>query len=277
LKRHGLSAEKVNCRRHFPERGLPLRNPDLPRIAILAEQGCAVFSWASTRSAIAASGAELLFFIERPTNRYRRRWRDLPARVAWRLLLNAECLLAGHRQPPFEPGHVMPLACSFKGHFKDFSDEEIARIKAADVDLIIRLGGRGIYRGAMLNAARHGIVSIHHGDNRAFRGGPPGFWEIVEGATRTGYVVQRLTNTLDGGEILARGDTATATYVGLNRKNLFAAADEALRGVLEHFIAHHRLPDPEPPLRELGPIYKMPGLRALGRYCWKVWIRPGRI
>ncbi|MDW6023461.1 hypothetical protein SAZ10_17060 [Mesorhizobium sp. BAC0120] len=251
-------------------------NPDLPRIGILAEEGCAVFSWASTRSAIAASGAEMLFLIERPTNRYRRRLRDLPARAAWRLLLNAECLLAGQRQPPFDPGQVMLLACRFKGHFKDFSDEEIARIKAADIDLIIRLGGRGIYRGAMLTAARHGIISIHHGDNRAFRGGPPGFWEIVEGAPRSGYIVQRLTSTLDGGEVLARGDVVTAGYIGLNRKNLFAAADEALCGVVEHFIAHRRLPDPEPPLHELGPIYKMPNLRALGRYCWKVWMRGER-
>ena len=28
--------------------------------------------------------------------------------------------------------------------------------------------------------ARHGVWSYHHGDNRFYRGGPPGFWEVME-------------------------------------------------------------------------------------------------
>jgi methionyl-tRNA formyltransferase len=116
------------------------------------------------------------------------------------------------------------------------------------------------------------MVSIHHGDNRVFRGGPPGFWEIMKGAVRSGFIVQRLTPKLDGGAVLVRGDQPTARYWALNRKNLFDAADLALSEAVRHFIETGRLPDPEPPVASFGPIYRMPGLGALVRYFTKVWV-----
>jgi hypothetical protein len=239
-------------------------------IGIIAEEGAAVFTWDRTREAIEASGAGIRYFVERPQNAYGRRKRDLPARASMRFLIRAESRLAGFRQSWFDQPAATALACSFKGHFKDFPEAEIAKI--AGVDLLIRLGGRGIYRGGILEAARHGMVSIHHGDNRTFRGGPPGFWEIMQGAPRSGFIVQRLTPKLDGGAVLVRGDQPTARYWALNRKNLFDGADLALNGVVRHFIEKGRLPDPEPPVASFGPIYRMPGLSALGRYFVKVWL-----
>lgn len=241
-------------------------------IGIIAEQGSAVFTWDRTRAAVEASGAAIVHFVEQPQNAFGRRKRDLPARAAMRLLLRSESRLAGFRQSWFDPPAPIPLACSFKGHFKDFSESEVAKIGAAGVDLLIRLGGRGIYRGGILVAARHGMISIHHGDNRMFRGGPPGFWEIMRNAPRTGFIVQRLTAKLDGGAVLARGEQATARYWALNRKRLFDAADLALSDVVRHFVEKGRLPDPEPAVASFGPIYRMPGLGALARYFMKVWI-----
>jgi hypothetical protein len=46
------------------------------------------------------------------------------------------------------------------------------------------------------------------------RGGPPGFWEVFEKHPSTGFIVQRLTDELDGGDVLLRGSISTeATYI----------------------------------------------------------------
>ena len=64
---------------------------------------------------------------------------------------------------------------------KDFvySKEGINKIKKLNLDIIIR-GGSGILKGEVLNSARLGIISFHHGNNLVNRGSPPGFWEIYE-------------------------------------------------------------------------------------------------
>jgi hypothetical protein len=94
----------------------------------------------------------------------------------------------------------------------------------------------------------------------------------MQGAPRSGFIVQRLTPKLDGGAVLARGDQPAARYWALNRKNLFDAADQALSQVVRLFIEKGHLPEPEPPVASFGPIYRMPGVGALVRYVMKVWV-----
>lgn len=198
----------------------------------------------------------------------------MPARLAWRVLSWAEDRAIKAEHLSFRPDGSIPLACSFVGYFKEFPAAEIAKITAEHTDLLIRLGGRGIYRGSILDAATYGMVSIHHGDNRLYRGGPPGFWEIMNGEARCGYIVQRLTRVLDGGEVLARGEIDTARFAALNRTHLFKAADAALAVIVADFLRTGRLPEPEPPSEQLGPIYRMPGLADLARYVWRAWLSP---
>ena len=57
----------------------------------------------------------------------------------------------------------------------------------------------------MLNASKNGIFSFHHGDNLLFRGGPPDFG-VYFSKPLTGFIIQKLTNVLDGGEIIFRQD-----------------------------------------------------------------------
>lgn len=72
----------------------------------------------------------------------------------------------------------------------------------SEVDVAVHFGV-GILRGEILEAPTLGVIGFHHGDLRFYRGGPPGFWEFVHGRSTTGVTVQRFTETLDGGEILA--------------------------------------------------------------------------
>jgi hypothetical protein len=125
---------------------------------------------------------------------------------------------------------VRPVV-SPSGHVHRFAPEDIAAIKSRNLDLILRMGS-GILRGEILNAAAHGIVSFHHGDNRTHRGGPAGFWEVLEKRDFSGYIVQRLTEQLDAGEVLARGEVATKARYLLNQHHLFKCSLASMVDVL---------------------------------------------
>ena len=89
-----------------------------------------------------------------------------------------------------------------------FPERALEDIQSRDLDVLIR-GGFRILRGGILKAARFGVWSYHHGDNRVNRGGPPGFWESFEGWPETGSVLQILTEDLDNGRILYRSWSCT--------------------------------------------------------------------
>jgi hypothetical protein len=98
------------------------------------------------------------------------------------------------------------------GRFTDtFSDDDVAAVRRHDLDVLVRVGFR-ILKGSILDAARHGVWSFHHGDNRTNRGGPPGVWEVLEDRQETGVTLQRLSSELDGGEVLARGVGRTERF-----------------------------------------------------------------
>ena len=65
--------------------------------------------------------------------------------------------------------------------------------------------GFNIIRGDILQTARFGVWSFHHDDEQKYRGGPPCFWEIVDGDPVTGVILQRLIDKLDGGIVLKKG------------------------------------------------------------------------
>ena len=69
---------------------------------------------------------------------------------------------------------------------------------------------------------RFGVWSYHHGDNRVNRGGPAGFWEVVEGHPVTGSILQVLSEELDAGRVIYRSCASTAKYsVARNRNNYY--------------------------------------------------------
>jgi hypothetical protein len=95
-----------------------------------------------------------------------------------------------------------------KGFVDRFSQEDIARIREANLDVLFRFGFR-IIRGEILSCAKYGVWSFHHADNREYRGAPPAFWEMFEGNPVTGSILQVLTEALDGGRVIYRSLSAT--------------------------------------------------------------------
>lgn len=114
--------------------------------------------------------------------------------------INAESLL-----PPSIRMRVAPVE---KKYVDRFAEGDVAAIKQAGLDVIIRFGFR-IIKGEILNSARYGVWSYHHGDNREYRGGPALFWEIYERNPVSGSVLQVLTEDLDAGHVLYRSWSAT--------------------------------------------------------------------
>ena len=152
-----------------------------------------------------------------------------------------------------------------KGEEKRFSyrflEEDIERIKELDLDIMVRFGF-GILRGEILNAAKKGIWSLHHGDNRINRGGPPAFWEVANREEVTGITLQELSENLDDGKVIKRSFIKTNNtsfyrnkievfWAGIELFNL--ALDELSHGILKYeeeksslqFYCHPLYKDPD--------------------------------
>ena len=69
---------------------------------------------------------------------------------------------------------------SKSGLILEFTNDDLSLISHHKLDCIIRCGS-GILKGGILNCTEFGVLSFHHGDNRVNRGGPSGFWEVLNG------------------------------------------------------------------------------------------------
>ena len=119
-----------------------------------------------------------------------------------------------------------------------YEHEDIKRIKELNLDLLIR-GGSGILRGDILDACPNGVISFHHADNDINRGGPPGFWEVYDRSARTGFVIQRLKDELDGGDVLYKGFVSTHWFYSLNLAYLYEVANPFFHHVLEDITSEN--------------------------------------
>jgi len=120
-----------------------------------------------------------------------------------------------------------------------YGEEDIKRIKDLDLDLLIR-GGSGILRGEILDICPNGVISFHHADNDINRGGPPGFWEVYERNPRTGFIIQRLKNELDGGDVLYKGFVSTSWFYSLNLAKLYEVAIPFFHYVLDDITSERK-------------------------------------
>ena len=117
---------------------------------------------------------------------------------------------------------VIRVTPEMKGYCDWFPDNTIEEIRKFDLDVAFSIGFR-ILKGDVLKIARNGVWSYHHGDNLVNRGGPAGFWEVMDGTPVTGSILQILTEDLDNGCVIYRSWSPTSDRfsVKANRNNLF--------------------------------------------------------
>ena len=125
-------------------------------------------------------------------------------------------------QPLLADVPVIPVTPEMKKFSDWFPEDALKQIREFDLDVALSFGFR-ILKGEALNIARHGVWSFHHGDNFVNRGGPAGFWEVMDGEPVTGSILQVLTEDLDNGRVLYRSWSPTADRfsVKANRNNLY--------------------------------------------------------
>ena len=131
-------------------------------------------------------------------------------------------------------------------------------VKNSNPDFVLRFGF-GILDGEILDCARYGVWSYHHGDPTQFRGQPPGFWEIAKKVPVTGVVLQRLSNELDGGEILHSGffKTTFQSYAK-TRDAIYLGSSSWLRRTCFDIIANGYRPTAQSTSGATGPVFRQP-------------------
>ncbi len=156
---------------------------------------------------------------------------------------------------------------SQSGFVFKYSNEDLEKIKIEKIDILVRCGS-GILKGEILNVCKKGIISFHHGDNKVNRGSPPGFWEVLERHKSTGFIIQILTEELDGGEILFKGNIATSNLYTLNKIKLYRKSNIFMHKTLESLFQEaikKRFYDKHPYSHLL---YKLPSLTNQFKYLF---------
>lgn len=168
-----------------------------------------------------------------------------------------------------------------RSRFSDrFADDDVAAIRGHDLDVLLRFGFR-ILRGEVLAAARHGVWSYHHDDNQVVRGGPPGFWEVMEDHAVTGSVLQVLSERLDGGRVIYRSWAPThRRSVIRNRAHVYwkstAFVGRCLRALAETGDPASGEAAREAPRPYAHRLYRKPGNVAAAALLARFALRAGR-
>jgi hypothetical protein len=164
--------------------------------------------------------------------------------------------------------NVKPII-SKSGYVFRYDDNVIKKVREYNFDVLIRCGS-GILRGDILTAAKHGIISFHHADNKINRGGPPGFWEVYNQEESTGFIIQQLTEELDGGNVLFQGSVFTSFCYLLNQANLYLKANNYLKKILSDLASTKKLPEKKDSFPYFNPLYKKPSLIIQIIYLFKL-------
>jgi hypothetical protein len=118
-----------------------------------------------------------------------------------------------------------------------FRAEDITRLRDYDLDVIVNIGFRRL-QGEVLAAARFGVWYYEHGDNRVARGGPPGFWEVIERRPETGSALCLANDAFPNGWVIYRSRFLTYPFSpARNRQTSFWASSSFLSRQVKRLYA----------------------------------------
>lgn len=162
-------------------------------------------------------------------------------------------------QMDVELKQIPRLSCAVteKKNSEYFSDHDVASIKSAGLDFILRFGFN-IIRGDILFSAKYGVWSFHHDDEQKYRGGPAGFWPVYENDPVSAAMMQRLTEKLDSGIILKKGWFKTLLHSYKTNLDVLLMMSSAWPADVANQIVSIGYPHCTPSATS-APIYKVPG------------------
>ena len=152
-----------------------------------------------------------------------------------------------------------------------YSNIDLNKISDLNLDVLVRCGS-GILRGEILKICKYGVISFHHGDNSEFRGFPAGFWETYYRKNKTGFIIQQLTNELDGGNVLFKGAIRTKLLYLINQSNIYYKSAPFMDKFLKNLSLNNALPLPLQKLPYSNSLFSTPNFFVQCRYLIKTFI-----
>jgi hypothetical protein len=150
--------------------------------------------------------------------------------------------------------------CENDGQWQRLPGWLLQRIREDRLEAIAKFG-MGLLRVPSEQDLPVKILSYHHGDPRAYRGRPAGFYEMLEGRGTVGQVVQILSNTLDAGQVLAFAETKVRPHsYRATMKDAYRCSPLLLRTALRNLREREVLP-----IEPAGRNYRLPGNATVAR------------
>jgi hypothetical protein len=143
-------------------------------------------------------------------------------------------------------------------------DTEAHKIK--EFDLLFRIG-LNIISGSILSIPKYGVWGLHHGSFSDFRGGPPGFWEVVKNVTFSEVTLQRYSEIIDGGKVVEVASISTRGFWKKNENLLVnlgvTIATKNIRKLVNELPVEYKNV-------RIGKLRKFPSFKYILLYIFKV-------
>lgn len=88
------------------------------------------------------------------------------------------------------------------------SEADVKNISEYQLDILIKFGFENLQI-ETLNVSKYGTWFYYHGDDRIMRGGPPGFWEVIENWSETGSALLAIGGEFSSHWVLFRSHFIT--------------------------------------------------------------------
>jgi hypothetical protein len=159
---------------------------------------------------------------------------------------------------------VLRFNCERSGSWQRMPSEIHETLKSCDV--VVKFG-MNLLKIEKSWEPSFGVISYHHGNPAKYRGRPPAFYELLYGEDSIAVIVQKLTNILDAGDILAIAESRVFTYsYRKSIRKLYAAGVPLLAKSLNEFSTAST----ESSKVVLGPIYKYPNNHLVMTFLWNL-------
>ena len=183
-------------------------------------------------------------------------------------LVSIRSRLTEKEEVEFGDVEVIDFASRYSGAWQHIPDHVIDALRANGIGLVVKFG-MSLLRIDNLDGLD--VLSFHHGDPRYYRGRPAGFYEMCDGARSMGMIVQKLSNVLDAGEVLALGHSRIVMHSYKQTvQGLYRGSSQLFRRALINYRGGRTVR-----IRPKGKNYRLPGNMLVARFCMHLLMRKG--
>ena len=107
------------------------------------------------------------------------------------------------------------------------SESDVQCIKEYKLDILIKFGFEDL-QFETLDVSKYGTWFYYHGDDRIMKGGPPGFWEVVENWSETGSALLAIGGEIFPNRVLFRSHFMTYPLSPARHRSYYLLGDSII-------------------------------------------------